>query len=268
MTIPYIASNRSMIEYIKSHLHLSHEEKINNETCYWYANNENLSRPLINNLDINQLVKDIRFIIANDFTKISRLAKFIKNIATVVTALGLPIVWSLPHGLTVNQSYLETKSTSIAPFAYSKIKINLKITIKNKYDKIKQARALMPNLIHSLDGSSLALLYNKFSNIYNMPQFFSVHDCFGTTLDKVDSLKTLLVSVYTELYSDNHYLDRFDKCILNLIENETDIPIDKENRTIVFNNKTIKLHDIAWVKNDISIGTKILKEIDDQYIII
>ncbi len=43
----------------------------------------------------------------------------------------------------------------------------------------------MPNLIHSLDASSLTLLYNKFTKIYDKPQFLAIHDCFGTTLDKV-----------------------------------------------------------------------------------
>lgn len=47
---------------------------------------------------------------------------------------------------------------------YSKVKLNLKVTIKNKYDKHKQIRSLMPNLIHSLDGSSLSLLYEQFTN--------------------------------------------------------------------------------------------------------
>lgn len=58
----------------------------------------------------------------------------------------------------------------------------------------------MPNLIHSLDASSLSLLYEEFSKIYENCQFFSVHDCFGTLCDKVFVLKTILASVYTNIY--------------------------------------------------------------------
>lgn len=61
----------------------------------------------------------------------------------------------------------------------------------------------MPNLIYSLDGTSLNLLYDQFMVSFpknNNPQFFSVHDCFGTTCDKVFILKTILASVYTDLY--------------------------------------------------------------------
>lgn len=50
---------------------------------------------------------------------------------------------------------------------YSKVKINLKLSIKGNYDKNKQVRALMPNLIHYLDASFLSLLFDKFSCLYD-----------------------------------------------------------------------------------------------------
>ena len=82
--------------------------------------------------------------------------------------LELPITWTLTTGLTIKQNYLETKSISIAPFIYSKTKLNLKVTLKDKYDKHKQIRSLMPNLIHSLDSSCLSLLYGQFSNLFKL----------------------------------------------------------------------------------------------------
>jgi len=140
---------------------------------------------------------------------------------------------------------LETKSTTITPFTYSKIKLNLRLSIKDKYDKNKQVRALMPNLIHSLDGSSLSLLFNQFSNLYNKSsQFYSVHDCFGTTCDKVFILKTILASVYTDIYSSEPYLYNFDKDILDNIEKKTNYKLDRKNRTLEFLNTTYTIHDI------------------------
>lgn len=271
MTIPYNVSTRSMIDYVKSCLYLvdiKDEDKDKDEDedkIFIYSASESECKPWVLGEDIKLLVADIRSIILKDFNKIKRMTKYLKNIATVLTALELPITWSLPHGLTVKQSYLKTKSTSIEPFMYSKIKINIKIIIKDEYDRKKQIRALMPNLIHSLDGTSLCLLYQKFFNLHleANPQFFSIHDCFGTTVDKVDSLKVLLASVYTELYSDNHYLDRFDKSILNLIEENVEAcDFNRSNRTVKIKNKNYRIHDIEWVKDNTNFNQKLIKQID------
>jgi len=86
-----------------------------------------------------------------------------------------------------------------------------------------------------LDGSSLSLLYEQFASSfspYEAIQFFSVHDCFGTTCDKVDILKTILASVYTDLYSSDPYLYKFDKFILESIENNSDNKLNRVERTL------------------------------------
>ncbi len=80
--------------------------------------------------------------------------------------LELSITWTLPTGLTVKQSYLKTRSTTITSFMYSKIKLTLSVTIKDKLDKNRQIRSLMPNLIHSLDATFLNLLYQQFKKAY------------------------------------------------------------------------------------------------------
>jgi DNA-directed RNA polymerase len=104
----------------------------------------------------------------------------------------------------------------------------------------------MPNLIHSLDGSSLSSLYYEFSQSYNNPQFFSVHDCFATTCDKVETLKTLLASVYTDMYSSKPYLLKFDENILNTLEVMSDAELIREERKVIMpdGKSSYLLHDI------------------------
>ena len=53
------------------------------------------------------------------------------------------------------------------------VKLNLSVTFNNEYDKKKQIRALMPNIIHSLDAFSLSLLHKKVL-LYKIsnPQFY------------------------------------------------------------------------------------------------
>ena len=266
MTIPYNSSVRSMRKYISDSLvKIDHDE----DNSTWYSDSEKNTKIIINNKDIALLTLCLMNIIQNDFEKIKKLSKYLKNVATLLTILELPISWTLPTGLIIKQSYLETKSTTIPPFTYSKIKLNLRLSIKDKYDKNKQVRALMPNLIHSLDGSSLSLLFNQFSNLYNKSsQFYSVHDCFGTTCDKVFILKTILASVYTDIYSSEPYLYNFDKDILDNIEKKTNYKLDRKNRTLEFLNTTYTIHDIDWVTNKKQLSNKIIKAIDSQYILI
>jgi len=272
MTIPYNASRRSMKKYITDSLIVKEGLKENDkDNTIWYTDSERNKNILINDKDISLLINSIMWIIQNDFSKIKKLIKYLKNIASIFNVLELPITWTLPTGITIRQSYLETKSTSITPFMYSKVKLNLKVTVKDKYDKRKQIRALMPNLIHSLDASSLSLLlvefYNSFSN--KNVQFFSVHDCFGTTCDKVFRLKTILASVYTELYSSESYLIKFDDYALNVIENNTDYKVDRLNRKIDLpNGKSLLIHDVNWVMNKTLISNSIITKIDSQYIVV
>jgi DNA-directed RNA polymerase len=200
---------------------------------YDFQNMRMRKKNLINNKDIALLVTTIKIIVENDFEKIKKLMKYLKNIATILTNIGLPIVRSLPHGLTVRQSYLEVKYSSIRPFLYSKTKINLQVINRDKYDNAKQIRALMPNLIHSLDASSLSLLYKKFREFYSNPQFLAIHDCFGTTTDKVHKLKTILASVYMNIYSNDPYLYKFDKDILNYTQ-QAGRNVDKEKRKVQY----------------------------------
>lgn len=245
MTIPYNSSASSMKSYITKSLVLI-EEDVKNK-LNWYSDSESNTKVLINDRDVNLLIKTLKEIIENDFEKIKNLSKYLKNIANLCYSIGLPITWNLPTGLIVSQSYLESKSTSISPFMYSKTKLNIKVSIKGEYDKNKQIRALMPNLIHSLDATSLSLLYESFFNTHPNPQFFSIHDCFGTTTDKVFLLKTMLASVYTDLYSSEPYLYKFDKDIFDYIEDKTDYKVDRGNRIIKLAKGDYIIHDIDWV---------------------
>lgn len=266
MTIPYNSSRRSMKKYlVDSLVKMDYDE----DKCSWYSDSLNNKVNMINDKDISLLIHSLMHIIENDFRKIRKLIKYLNNIASLYNLLGLPITWTLPSGLTISQSYLQKKSTTITPFMYSKLKLTLTINIKDKYDKNKQTRALMPNLIHSLDASSLSLLFEKFSNLHNnYVQFFSVHDCFGTTCEKVFSLKTILASVYTDIYSSDPYLLKFDKDVLDYIEKYTDYRVDRVNRTIVVEDKTFTIHDIDWVLNKKMISSNIINKIDSQYIVI
>ena len=111
----------------------------------------------------------------------------------------MPIPWVIPSGAIISQSYLDNKTLKIKPFGFIDSRYNFKTIIKDRFDLVKQSNALMPNLIHSLDASSIALLYERLSenNTYNL---FTIHDCFHVTTDKVELLINLLKAVYVKIY--------------------------------------------------------------------
>ena len=79
----------------------------------------------------------------------------------------------------VQQQFISADVIKVKPFLYTKNLINLNVKNKNKLNFKKQKRALMPNLVHSLDAASLALVIDSFFKIENEKNFYSIHDCFA-----------------------------------------------------------------------------------------
>lgn len=170
--------------------------------------------------DLHLLGSGLREVLRSNFPKLDILIRYLKKIATICSKLELHIPWTLPSGMTVKQSYLKNNEVRLRPFSYLKTSFILRIADKNKLDTAKQVRAFMPNLVHSLDAASLALLVdlyftdnNEYKNIY------TVHDCFAVTSNNVCNLMDLLKHVYITLYSEDTYLLKLDTQIRNHIIN-------------------------------------------------
>lgn len=91
----------------------------------------------------------------------------------------------------------------------------------------------------------------------------------------------MLSNVYLSLYSTDHYLDTFDKDILDYIE-KSGFALNRVDRSVLVDirkavkdaddvvNATVKyyLHDIEWVKNNKDVKDNIIERIDNQFILI
>jgi DNA-directed RNA polymerase len=119
------------------------------------------------------------------------------------------------------QHYLNSTSIRLKPFSFRK---NSFVIVKatDSINQRKQVRALMPNLIHSLDSSSLALLVNLYFNDSTdqnkINNFYSIHDCFAVTANNVGTLINLLQLVYIKIYCEEQYLRKFHEGILHTIK--------------------------------------------------
>ena len=68
----------------------------------------------------------------------------------------------------------------------------------------------MPNLVHSLDAASLALLIDIYFKKDTTNNFYSIHDCFAVTCNKVNYMVQLLKLSYCEIYCKESFLRKFD----------------------------------------------------------
>jgi DNA-directed RNA polymerase len=107
----------------------------------------------------------------------------------------------------------------------------------------------MPNLIHSMDASSLALLTNfLFDSDSNFKNFYSIHDCFAVTANNISKLIDFIKLVYINIYSDNQYIKKFDQGIVESIKlqfgNEA---FDDINKKIKINSMELDYPDVNEV---------------------
>ena len=143
---------------------------------------------------------------------------------------------------------MRVKDYRISQFNYSKYTFNLRLVDKKNIDSRKQIRALMPNLIHSLDATSLIMLIDKYfkENKSDVKNFYSIHDCFAVTCNNVVDLIKIIKLVYIKIYSEDNYLKKFDQGIIDSIK----LHYGKES----FNDMTkiIKLNDIEIQYPDVN----------------
>lgn len=255
MTKPYNAKTLTSANYIKDSfevlpvtdkdLHLKKIKQVIKPVYkYKYAVNKD-NKNYVYFEDILLLVSCINEIIHFNYPRIKFLSEYLKDIVVILNKLNLPVMWNLPSGLEISQQYKVKHSKQIRPFQFLSTAISLSFTDNLKVDKRKQTRSFMPNLVHSLDSSTLMLLYYFFNKSLDNKNvnFYSVHDCYGVTAKHVDNLISLLRVIYIDLYSDEGYIKKFDRDIITYIMNtynKDKCQFDEEKRILHVNRKKIK----------------------------
>ncbi|KAI9493363.1 hypothetical protein BDB00DRAFT_763857, partial [Zychaea mexicana] len=91
-----------------------------------------------------------------------------------------------PSGLLISQKYVKFTSVTLSTKVLGKTKkILVKSPIKEKINKIKQVNAFIPNFVHSMDGSHVALLIKEILSKEKNINILTVHDCFATNANDV-----------------------------------------------------------------------------------
>ena len=182
------------------------------------------------------------------------LTKYLDGIATLCNELNLPIKGRTPSGLIISQSYLETKERRFEPFTSRKLLWVYLLWRKISLIRVKKT-AFLPNFVHSLDGATMALLFNMFTKMTNGGSIAGIYDCFLVTTDNALTLLDNLKAVYMQIYIYDEYIDNFDVLFVHHLEylaKENEYSFDKQNR-LVTNAKGKKYYlpkPIKLDKND------------------
>ena len=270
MVKPYNATPFKIVESIKEAfqpVNVGQDTPLYWEKLYVYKKNDNIK---LKERDFVLIRDGIEEILSDNVFKIKKLMTYLERIAKILAELSLIIPWASPQGVNIYQSYIATEEIRLKPFTYSKKTFSLTVPNKEgKLNKTKQVRAFMPNLIHSLDAASLALLvdfyFNNSKNI-GVKNIFTVHDCFGVTANNVENIMDLLKLVYTRIYSDTNYLRKLDKGIIDYIKlSYKDSCFDDEKLELHMDDKIIKYPSIEAVLGTSSKGSDLI--FDSSYII-
>jgi len=252
MTIPYGVTVRGISEQLKSdHFQIN---KINGKRCYLLNNKEfNIidTDIYLNDKEINQLAKIIHDILYKSFPNLTKLVDYLKNMNRFLKKLNLSPIWLSPSGVIIEQKYVENiKIALVSSILGNRKSITISTPNKNKINLKKQNEGIIPNIVHSLDASNIALLIKELIENQNNINILTIHDCFATNGNNVELMILQVKLAFLLLYSNNEFVKLYHNFIMEYLT-KSGYLIDDKNR-IILNNQKIKIPETPdfKIKND------------------
>ena len=228
MVLPYGGTLYSCREYVEDWL------KEHLDICPW--NPSRLMKPT------QFLAKVIWEAIGETVISARNAMGWLQSVAKVVGSEGLPVSWTTPSGFPVQQAYYSTKSRLVKTRLAGQA-ISLSLTEEtDKIDKRRQAQAVSPNFVHSLDASAMVFAV-RLARKMGINSFAMVHDSYGTHASDAPALAQALREAFVEMYAKRDVLNEFRDHMIAMVseENAKDIcPIPPKGNL-----------DIAEVKNSL-----------------
>jgi hypothetical protein len=111
-------------------------------------------------------------------------------------------VWLTPLGLPVCQDKFKLSGSSVtARIGSQSVRIDVQ-RLGESVDKDKQRNALLPNLIHSLDATHLAMILLE-AGRQGVTDIGSIHDCLLCHPNDVATVSLVARDSFTQLYRSN-----------------------------------------------------------------
>lgn len=144
--------------------------------------------------------------------------KWLQKVAKMVCQNDHVVTWTTPMGLLVQQTYMSYK-VEIIMIRYSKTRKRVYIPKSTgEINNVKQANAIAPNFIHSMDASHLQMTVLEAKRA-GINHFAMIHDSYGTTVANADQLFHTVRECFVKMYTEHDVLAEFAE-EMSLMTNE------------------------------------------------
>jgi DNA-directed RNA polymerase len=150
------------------------------------------------------------------------LAKWLGHLAAMQIEAGSRPYWFTPNGLAVESWCSETEKRSVKlDLAKTTISVCVRDATGQKPDKARSSKKLVPDFIHSMDAAFLQRFVAHWK-AFDHP-IATVHDCFGTTLQHVGTMRRELNDQWHRFYSVD-WLTRHQGVVETVLGREVPAP--------------------------------------------
>lgn len=133
---------------------------------------------------------------------------WLQSCARVASKEGHPLVWTAPSGFPVFQAYSDRRHRRVKTRLQGSLVFLSLVEDGDKLDSGKQALAVSPNFVHSLDAAAMMLtIWLALDN--GVTQFAMIHDSYGTVAADMDMLSACLRHAFVDMYEDHDVLAEF-----------------------------------------------------------
>lgn len=127
---------------------------------------------------------------------------WLKDVAKIAASDNLPLFWTNPAGMPIQQAYMETTGGRVdVYFGGKRTKFFIRVAGKTLNTR-KQAAGIAPNVIHSFDSGHMMRTLVK-GTAAGVTDFSFIHDSFGTHACDMTVLSDNLREAFIEQYSDD-----------------------------------------------------------------
>lgn len=142
---------------------------------------------------------------------------WLQHAARVAASAGLPVRWTTPVGLVVQQEYKQEIGQRVNVF-FGGRRIRLTVIEEGeKLDKKRQSSGISPNYVHSLDSAHMLSTVNL-CVANGVTSLACIHDSFGTHAGTIDVLHKVIRVAFVEQYRINRLAKFRDELVAQLPE--------------------------------------------------